>query len=415
MHILLVANANSVWIQKYIEKILLPLGADVSILSQTNTDFFEFYQENGINVITMHPRVSLQPSAASSTASTSLRQRAIALVKSLVPGKIKKIVRRVRIGRTVSHVLHMISTPDIIHMHYISPDMEYTYAPLLRAFKSKLLVTYWGSDLLRITQERVNECLLQRATGITFMTVGLYNRFHEIYGTSFDDKLHIIDFGVSVYDALDQLKQTPSARRDDRMLFGIPEGKVCIMAGYNANPGQQHYEIIDSINRLPKEMKDKCHVLLQYSYNYTDKKSYYESILDKLHDVSFSWGIIDNFLNDEQSARLRNSVDIFIHAQITDALSASMLEYLYVGSIVLNGSWLKYYELQSRKIAYLQFDTFHQLSDLLKTVLENLDYYKESVQPNQASLYALNSWAAVKDHWFGLYNQCLEELSHAKA
>lgn len=415
MNILLVANANSVWIQKYIEKILLPTGATVSILSQSNTDFFEFYQKNGIKIIATHPSAPAQPSSAASPASTSFRQRAIALVKSIIPGKIKKIVRKFRISRSTSRVLHMISAPDIIHMHYISPDMEYIYAPLMRAFKSKLLVTYWGSDLLRITHERVNENLLQRAVGITFMTAGLYERFHDIYGNNFDDKLHIIDFGVSIYDALDQLKQTHSAREENRVLFGIPEGKICIMAGYNANPGQQHSEIIDSISRLPDEIKDKCHLLLQYSYNYTDKKTYYESILDKLHSASFSWGIIDSFLNDEQSARLRNSVDIFIHAQITDALSASMLEYLYAGTIVLNGSWLKYHELESRKIAYLQFDTFHQLSDLLKTVLENLDYYKETAQPNQASLYALNSWAAVQDRWVGLYNQCLKELSHAKA
>ena len=413
MHILLVANADSIWVQKYIEKVLIPLGARVTVLSQSHTAFCEFYEKNDICIVTTHPDI-LGHLANTASINQSLMQRCMAAVKPIIPQKIKQFIRKTLTTHSSTTFMQKISPPDIIHMHYIPPDMQDIFSPLLRHFTSKVVLTYWGSDLLRLTKARCNEQLLQRSSAVTFMTTNLCKHFHNVYGSDFNNKLQIIDFGVSVYDALDLLKQAPEAQVESRRRFQIPEGKICIMLGYNASPGQQHAEMIDSIERLPQGIKEKCHVLLQYSYNYTTDKKYYKSISDKLHTASFSWGIIDDFLDDNQSAYLRNAVDVFVHAQTTDALSASMLEYLYAGAIVLNGSWLKYHELESRGIAYLQFDNFLHLSQLLESIVKAPVRFKKTAQANQGALYALNSWAAVQSHWVGLYEQCLEGLSHAQ-
>ena len=403
MHILLAASADSQWTKKYIENVLLPEGHKVTVLSTQNSKFTKFYHENDIQVHTISLNTTKKLSHVLPLNSKKNIRCTYDTVKRLFPNWLKKFVHGMLCQKAVARSAKHIPTYDALHIHYVTTGLENLYAPLLEGFRGKVVLTYWGSDLLRNTTQVCNEGLLKKASAIVFVTEGLKEYFHSIYGSKYDAKTHVIDFGVSVYDVLDSIAQ--NEHEENRQLFSIPKTKISIMVGYNASPGQQHLEIINALDKLPEITKSNIHVLLQYSYNYTQDESYYKQISQRLKALSFSWSIIDEYLNDEDTAKLRDSVDIFIHAQITDALSASMLEYLYAGTIVLNASWLKYYELETRGIQYLQFDSFEQLSSIVEGLISNQNFDKRNIKVNRTTLRALNSWTAVKAKWLNLYTE----------
>lgn len=407
MHLLLAASADSLWTKKYIEEILLPVGHEITVLSPQNTCFADFYVQSGVRVCTTLPDgVGTLPrniEERSISCKKWLMKVPFLIAKRVLPRFIKTYILAYRPRKAVERAVQNLPSFDALHVHYVTPGLEYVYAPLLKMNTGSLILTYWGSDLFRNTFEPSNLRLLDNATAIVCVSESLKKYFHSIYGSDYDDRLHVLDFGVSVYDVIEQLEQKEDYRSECRKANGIPEEKLCVMVGYNANSGQQHLDILRALGRLPQAVKDKIHITLQFSYNYSDDEGYYKKINELLKRMSCSWNIIDRFLDDGQSAQLRSCVDIFIHAQISDALSASMLEYLYAGAIVLNGSWLRYEELDSRGIDYYRFDDFAQLTSLFEGVVHDFSTCKSKASDNRAALHAMNSWAAVKDRWLGLY------------
>lgn len=406
MHILMIASAESLWTKKYIENILLPSGHTVTILSEKCCVFKDFYDTHGIKVVTLAPLPQLARRMYTSDANThvSFKRQIYVAAKHIMPTWLKKYIRTSRMRHTLIKVTKGMQLPDVIHMHYIVPDMEETFSYIWKKFSGKIIMTYWGSDIFRLTDRQYNQNLLIKADAITFMSKELKIKFQNIYGNKFNSKLHIIDFGVSGYDVLNTINRNNVSRESNRQHFSIPKNKICIMAGYNASPGQQHLQIIEAVGKLPDALRRKIHLLLQYSYNYTESNKYYASIQEVLKHSNFSWSIIDKFMDDYECAQLRSIVDIFIHAQITDALSASMLEYIYAGALVINGSWLHYPELDSRGIFYLKFDTFEELTSLLENVLSTDGWPSFDPFINRTALHKMNSWNAVKQNWLQIYS-----------
>ena len=49
--ILIIGNAESIWVKEYCKKVLIPVCYSVDILSKNNVRFEQYYQKNNINVI----------------------------------------------------------------------------------------------------------------------------------------------------------------------------------------------------------------------------------------------------------------------------------------------------------------------------------------------------------------------------
>ena len=111
--------------------------------------------------------------------------------------------------------------------------------------------------------------------------------------------------------------------------------------------------------------------------------------------------IMREFMNDEQCARLRLASDAFIHAITTDALSSTMLDYLYAGTCVIAGSWLPYPQLDEKGIQLHRFDDFDQLPALIEKAVRGeivgLTPEQRAVFPDEGS------WEALLPKWLGMY------------
>lgn len=402
MNIMLIADADSIWTKKYIENILLTDKNNITITTWNNSKFFEFYKKHNIavNVLENKKRIFKWLEKQGS--------------HSNVAKLLKKIYHRISLYLNLRKSFFKDRAFDVIHIHYIYPNIEKIMYRFLKKYNTSIIMTYWGSDLFRNKlTPRDNAQLLQKAKAITFMSDSLYNHFRNIYGRKFDNELHVIDFGVSCYDNIEKIQKDKNARNKCKSFYELPFNKIVIAMGYNGSPGQQHLEMLKSFGMLPKQIQNKCCLVIQYSYRQTNDNDYYRAIRKKLDELHCKWKIIDNFLNDEQISRLRCATDIFIHAQLTDALSASMLEYLYAGALVLNGKWLDYEILAKNNIFYLTFTNFEELTTILKNVLSK-DSLSEAyvTDKNKKILYDMNSWNAVKKSWLNLYASCCEGCFH---
>ncbi|MBE6442617.1 MAG: glycosyltransferase [Desulfovibrio desulfuricans] len=412
MHILLIADANSIWTKKFIENILLHRNYKLSIITWSNKKFLDFYKKNKISVMQLNRKAKEDIIIGSNFRQTNratLHDRIIdiflKIIRSICPKYLRKYFRKEILSYRIMKFCKPISQYDIIHFLYIDEETEDIYDALPKDIR-EIFITYLGSDILRCNNEKCNLPLIERSKIITFMSKKLFDRFHEIYGTLYDNKIYVLDFGVSAYDSINNIRKLSASHVENRLLYSIPENKTCIMIGYNASPYQQHIKVLNAIKNIPEDMQSKIHVVVHFSYQRINIQ-YINDVCSSLKNSKFSSCVINRFLDDNEIARLRDAVDIFIHAQLTDALSASMLEYLFAGKIVLNGAWLKYKELEELGIRYFSFNDFNELSNILQDIILHYNKYKLQLTDNTSLLYGLNSWEAVRPHWLKLYETAM--------
>lgn len=371
--IALIANADSFWTKKYIENILSDGEFKIDIFSISNKIYSSYYEENNITVYTEDKLTWLS-------------------VRWMVG-----IIKRTQGLAKKSDKIY-----DIIQVHFVNEYHALVFKYLSRKNRNAYTIwTYWGSDLFRIPMKQLRRIggILKKVDAVTFVTQNLQDKFFQTY--RWDKKNEIIDFGVSVYDEILRIEKQENAKAACKRNYQFPVDKICVMAGYNFSEGQQHKKIIEAIGKMQQSLKDRLHVIFHFSYGNASEQ-YKSELLELTEREGLSYSVVEHFLNDVEMAKLRIATDIFIHGQTTDALSASMLESLFSGSIVLNGKWLVYKELEERGIKDIKFDTFDELSGKMEDIVEHFDVYKEKFMPNREILYHMNSWQALKSKWLDL-------------
>lgn len=371
--IALIADAESLWTKRYVENVLLGGEYAVDIFSATNGRFADFYREKEVQVYSQQESTWLA------------RQRIVGLVKT-------------------AHDLTKKSHEEyhIIQVHFVSELQALAFYFLRKKNRrARAIWTYWGSDLLRAPGLYLQwkKLVIGKVDAVSFVTKNLAERFHEIY--SWKKEEMIVDFGNAVFDRILRLQKREGIKEECKEQFGFPAGKYSVMVGYNARVEQQHKRIIAALADVRQEVKEKMHIV--YHFSYGDASAEYRRELAELTErEGFSYTVVDDFLEDEEMARFRTATDIFVHGQTTDALSGSMQESLFAGSIVINGGWLKYPEFEEMGIRDIKFQNFSDLGGILEDVVENFAARQAEAASNKEALYRANSWEILKPKWLRL-------------
>ena len=374
MKILIVGEADSVYIKALIENTLIRYHDDVSILSYENNVYRNFYKENNVKVY----RNRSKGGKLSSFMSANINKRAF------------------------------MEKYDIISIHYISGS-ALKLVPAIRRRGRRIMLTYWGSDLL-IEANTLKRKLLGKAVfgftdKISFVSENLLKKFHEVYGRRYDKKLYgIVDFGSEV---IDRMADLCTDENEIRSRYEIDENAVTVAVGYNNSPKQHHLEVLKSIALLPQEAKSRIHLLFRLTYG-TGSREYLEKVRRMIKSSGCRATLFESRLTADEIAELTSITDIFIHAQTTDACSASVCEHLYAGSLVLNGSWLRYEQLEN-KAFYLSFADFDELLDKLAENIgkKNDSRYCDRLQHNKDIIFDMFSWKKHIPDWRKLYRNLL--------
>ena len=280
---------------------------------------------------------------------------------------------------------------SFVNVHYISIENAFCYR-VYRRVSDKLLLTPYGSDIMRAPGYvlKMLRGLFNSADYVCDSVSQLSLVVKNIYNIP-DTKLVNLTFGSSVIDELDRSSMTKS---EAKCILGI-NGLIAITVGYNASRNQNHIHVIEQIGRIPDSIKSSVVILLPLTY--PSNKDYISLLKSKLKDQNLEYIVFDRFLSMQEMIIIRLASDIFINAQITDASSASVKEYLLADNVLLNASWLDYPLLRNNGVPFVVFNAYEELCDLICQILESKDEYK--LQKTSRDFLLQEGWKKRIKEW----------------
>jgi len=370
MKIMVVGNANDNYVQEFIEYVLIDGDHQIWMASSTDGSAYQdFYRKNNIHVI--GPRLNLR-------------------ILNGIPILSKA-------AQVIWKYAYFLKKYDVIHILNVH---RYKFTRFFALLKPRIIYSYFGSELLRKNKDELEKQrkALKKASAITLATKDMVAHFREVYADGFDDRIHIVKYGVSGFDAIDRVLASEGKEACKRF-FSIETGKTVISVGYNREPAQQHLEVLKRLSMLTESERKKIHIVLQMTYG-SPSESYMTSVESAVNGLGCTHSIFSDFMLADDVARLRVATDIFIHAQVSDAFSATVQEYLYCGTAVINPVWIKYNEIKERGIYYMEYSAFNELPGIVSAML-SADLPLNAC--NAEKLRSLSAWTSVSDQWRKLY------------
>lgn len=375
MKYLVIGDSNSMHIFNFVKTFLLPRGYEIHLLTLSTQpvrdEYKSFYKEN--NVV-LH----------------SIAEKGYkGLDNTNKPYRFLNLIRKIRLIKDLPHI-------DICHVHSV---YKTSVAMVLRnknKFK-KLILSYWGSDILEKNPQvlAMREKCFEIADVITVTVEQTLIDFRNVHGHAYDDKLRISRLSTNGLNCIKELSQKIS-REDCRGAYNVPDGKILVTCGYSAAAEQHQDIILQELEKMPQELKNKIFAVVPMQYGPEDEK-YFEKVENAKDNASFPCVILRDYVPFEMSAKLAIATDIYLHMRDTDAFSNALKEHVFAGSEIIMGNWLKYIELEKMGAAFIGVDSFDEMRHILE---DKLKKYKLKDNINLFyPIYDLYSTESVVGQW----------------
>ena len=381
MKVLLWGCTYSMWTIHFIEKVLLKNHHEVWLLKNSNKkEFLDSFQKMGVHLIECPETVTDWYDGGKDAG--ALRTLYIHFLQ-------------VRLAVKCGHF-------DVINLQYVDYADVVDVVILKYIMRAKLILSYWGSDLLRVSGRILSFAgiFAKRADYVTFDNGDLKIKFEQKYQWKDRVKSSKALFGLAILDIIRE-KQENQAAVFIRKKWGIPENKKIVAIGYNGIPQQQHIKVLECLKNIDEDVNDRICILLQMSYGGTAE--YRKTVMEAVKKTGCQYAAIEHFLTAEEVAEIRIMTDIFINAQITDAFSGSVCENLYADSVLINAGWLRYQEFIEYDFKYLEFENISEIERIIPMVLEQ----GFDVSGNKELVWQLRSWESCGSKWEKIYRKVL--------
>ncbi|MDD7511352.1 MAG: hypothetical protein PUK21_03085 [Peptostreptococcaceae bacterium] len=370
--VLVIGNAKSIWIKEYIFNIHHYLGNDVYLTSygSLGKEDKSFYSSIGVNII--------------SFVGNSKWTRMFSIIFQLLNFS---IANRGRIN-----IVDIQSPPRSMQSKLI--------AIIIVILGGKVITTFWGSDIFYANKKDATRMkwILDRSRWINASTQSMREKIQLLYGDVYKDKCACAEFGSPAFEAI---KACTLSKNECKKSFGLNENKVAIAVGYNGRKEQQHIKVLEQLSKLEDNQKDKIELIIHIGYSISTE--YRQELVEALKISGIEHIIIDEMLNLESIAQLRISTDVFIHAQVSDALSGSIRESIYSGAILINPNWLKYDKFDDDRVDYIKYSEFSEIPTIIENVLNGKVIVDK--ERNKEILYKEYSWDAVRAKWVRMFDE----------
>lgn len=284
---------------------------------------------------------------------------------------------------------------DLVNIHYIGSDSW--VVPHYMNNAQRLIVSIYGSDLLKAGSKMnsVFHSLFERANAITVATETVEKNLSKRFQSKYEKKILRARYGSLAAEQIGRCIRT-YAREECKNAFSFPTDKITVLCGYNASPAQKHHEIISALSTIHEKMKERLYLVFHCSYG--GSPEYIETIQRALDKSGIAGKIVTDYLQGDQLAMFRKSIDIFLNLQPTDVLSASMIEELEAGAIVIKGEWLMYPDLEKKGAWLCSVSDINALGDKICQILNNYESVRSRTSHN-IGMTELLSWDNEFPHW----------------
>jgi hypothetical protein len=230
-----------------------------------------------------------------------------------------------------------------------------------------IIVTPWGSDVLRVEKESSIKELKKIYKASTCVNVDPESHLGKEVVTKFEcdpKKILPISWGLEFVDFIKESRPVETVE-ESKERFGL-EDRYVITCGYNSRLAQRHEAIIDAIAKIKDDLPENLTLLFPFTYGRLPWTGYDRWIIDKCSQCGLKGVVIGEFLNNKDMYLLRNATDMFVHVQTTDAASACVMQYILCNKKIVHGSWMKYYDLERfQPLFYFPVEHIEDLGDVI--------------------------------------------------
>lgn len=241
----------------------------------------------------------------------------------------------------------------------------FQYAKYAKQRGVKVILTPWGSDVLRCHKSKINR--MKRFFSLADIVTYNLERFAEKYTKLYDvdtSKMVYAGFGSEIFDLIPLYKGKVS-KKEICDALNIPYACYFITCGYMAGKAQKHKQMIKSIGENINILPEDTILLFPFIYGDGKNNSYMNELKELCNGYKLRCHFITNYLSNKEMALFRLLPDLFIHIQPTDAANASLAEYLLADVQVVNGKWLDYPHLEEDGVPYHTCESLDSLTLLL--------------------------------------------------
>lgn len=310
----------------------------------------------------------------------------------------------VRQFRRISKTHHY----NIINVHF----PQYILSDVIRYLKrmsDSIVVTPWGSDVLRLEDPMKKKKLTRLFTKADYITTRPSGPIGKIVCQEMKIEpsiFHPLVWGSETIDYINEhISEVSREQAKENIHLG---GKYLITCGYNGYDSQRHGIMIDAISSKRDQLPDNMLLLFPVTYGSsygTRKQEYIDRLKKKCDDLHLPVVFYENYLPVSELFLLRRATDMFVHVQTTDAGNSSLQEYVLCGSKIVHGTWIQYGNLEQYKPLF--YFPVNQLDELGEVIVKA--YHSEPIRvPEQVMEYIRNrGWRAMMKQWNDFFVSCV--------
>lgn len=299
---------------------------------------------------------------------------------------------------------------DIIHFKWLIPDVV-LFPNVIKKYTKKTIATFWGGEL------ETQKILFSNKLYFSFLDKflnsvdAIANRSEKIQnytnkvvkGLSKYQKAH---YSSSIAGEIEKLLYNES-KNESRIHMGIPPEKISIAIGYSGKSIHQHIKIINALLSDTEFFNNKDNYIFLLQMTYGSNEIYINEVETLLKNYNVPYFLFTKKISDVEIARLRNSTDIMIQLSKFDGLSASIIESLLAGSILISGEWLPYKIFKEKQLHYYELKTIdNSLPKLILKISKNINAELKKCQSNKDKMN-FNTWDQVIVDWINIYDKIL--------
>jgi hypothetical protein len=242
----------------------------------------------------------------------------------------------------------------------------------------KLIISYWGSDINVASHKFLEKQypLNDFAHCVTFCTEFLRDSYNNKLNKFSNKRKEIVELGSEPFGELISVKKTVK-KKEAKSFLNLPLDKLILQIGYSGTITHQHLKILDKLELLTDEEKEKIFLILPMTYGSLPR--YQKSVVNKLNAINIRFKVLTEFLNNRDLSVLRRSTDLFITLSTSDDCCSTLLEHLYLGNKIISGKWLPYSFIEDKwcgKICWV--NDFEDFFNKIKHYIEDPAYIPNS-------------------------------------
>ena len=256
---------------------------------------------------------------------------------------------------------------DIVDIHFAKDFIKYAM-PILKKMTKNIVITPWGSDVMRVESKKSIEDLTKIYSQANYVTVGPTSKIGKCAISKFKvnpEKMVKIGWGGEFFDFIQENAQNVTTETAKER-FGLKD-RFVITCGYNTLAAQKHEDIVNAIYKVKDQLPKNLTLLFPFTYPKSPENELYsKSIEEKAKALGFDVVAVDEYLDIMDLLKLRMATDAFVHVQDTDAGSRCVMEYVLCNKRIVHGAWVNYAYLEDYKPScYFPVDKMENLGSVI--------------------------------------------------